>query len=371
MDVPAAHFASIDHGPNNGHGIEVDFLAVGEESKCGDAIAIRYGNFMGPRSEQTVVVVDGGTMESGEKLIEHIRQHYGTDQVDYVFATHSDNDHVSGLRPVVEEMDVRRLLMHRPWCQAQDICDLLKAARISPQGMERKLEKSLQTASELEDIAARKKITIEDPFTGWQSVDGVMHVLGPSMDYYHSLVPQFRRMPEAEPTFLEKAAEVATGTIERAVDWISETFHLETLDDSGETSAENNSSVILHVAFNGNQVLLTGDAGIPALTAAADYAGTQAINLSSLWLFQVPHHGSKRNVGPTLLNRIKAPNSFISAAKESRPKHPSQRVINALIRREHKVYCTQGIPLLHQINGPLRAGYGPVAPLDFVERFED
>ncbi|MBF4307570.1 MBL fold metallo-hydrolase, partial [Vibrio anguillarum] len=41
-------------------GYEIDFLGVGEESKSGDAIALRYGNLHGHRDEQTVVVIDGG-----------------------------------------------------------------------------------------------------------------------------------------------------------------------------------------------------------------------------------------------------------------------------------------------------------------------
>ncbi|MFI1955905.1 hypothetical protein ACH437_29400 [Streptomyces xinghaiensis] len=37
-------------------GYEIDFLPVGEESKGGDAIALRYGNLYGSRRELTVIV---------------------------------------------------------------------------------------------------------------------------------------------------------------------------------------------------------------------------------------------------------------------------------------------------------------------------
>lgn len=55
-------------------GFEIDFLPVGEGERSGDAIAFRYGL---PGSYR-VMVVDGGTKASGEKLVEHIRLHYGT-----------------------------------------------------------------------------------------------------------------------------------------------------------------------------------------------------------------------------------------------------------------------------------------------------
>jgi hypothetical protein len=61
---------------------EVDFMAVGDGEKSGDAIALRFGNLVGPRSEQKVFVIDGGTKESGEKLVEHIQKYYGTTRVD-------------------------------------------------------------------------------------------------------------------------------------------------------------------------------------------------------------------------------------------------------------------------------------------------
>ena len=41
-------------------GYEVDIIGVGQESKSGDAIAIRWGNLYGQRSEQKVMVSDGG-----------------------------------------------------------------------------------------------------------------------------------------------------------------------------------------------------------------------------------------------------------------------------------------------------------------------
>src|SRR5258708_28213247 len=94
---------------------EIDFLAVGDESKGGDAIALRYGNLAGPREEQTVIVIDGGYASTGQKMIEHITNRYNTTHVDIVLSTHPDRDHVTGLETVVEELSVGQMLMHQPW----------------------------------------------------------------------------------------------------------------------------------------------------------------------------------------------------------------------------------------------------------------
>lgn len=58
-------------------GYEIDFLPVGDNSKSGDAIALRYGNLYGSRAEQRVVVVDGGFTDDGEALVNHIRTSWG------------------------------------------------------------------------------------------------------------------------------------------------------------------------------------------------------------------------------------------------------------------------------------------------------
>ena len=52
------------------------------------------------------MVVDGGTKESGKKIVEHIKIYYGTTHVDYVVNTHPDQDPASGLSVGMEELTV-------------------------------------------------------------------------------------------------------------------------------------------------------------------------------------------------------------------------------------------------------------------------
>ena len=79
-------------------GFEIDFLAVGDGEKSGDAIAVRWGNLSGSRVEQRILVIDGGTLEAGQNLVDHIKTYYKTDSVDAVISTHPDIDHACGLK---------------------------------------------------------------------------------------------------------------------------------------------------------------------------------------------------------------------------------------------------------------------------------
>lgn len=100
--------------------------------------------------------------------------------------------------------------------------------------------------------------------------------------------------------------------------------------------------------LNGGSVLLTGDAGIRALTATAEVA--EAINLSlpdNLSSAQIPRHGSRNNVSTSVLDRIIGPRkpkddgkttkiAFVSASKKSST-HPRKMVVNAFVRRGCKI----------------------------------
>ena len=352
-------------------GFEIDYLPVGSGKHSGDAIALRYGNLFGPRSEQVVVVIDGGTKESGQALVDHINTHYGTTKVDYAFCTHADGDHASGLTVVVEQLEVGVLVMQQPWDHAEEIRALFKDGRISDLSLGIRIRKSLQAAHDLETTAMESGVTIVEAFAGDHTPDGVIRVLGPSRDYYQTLICNFRGTPEPKG-LVELSLLKAAGVVDQAVQWFDESLFGESLrEPADDTSAENNSSMILYMEYEGQGVLFTADAGVPALTRAADYAGATGIGLQGLRLLHVPHHGSKRNVGPKILNRITAHTAYISASVDGEPKHPSKKVTNALKRRGASVFTTQGKGIRLHYNAPDRQGWSPAIPVPFYDFVED
>ena len=350
---------------------EVDFLPVGDGERSGDAFAFRFGNLSGPRAEQKVCVIDGGTKESGKALVRHVQQFFGTNEVDFVFCSHPDSDHASGLTEVLDGLSCKTLVMHRPWEHSEDIHHLFDDPKLTPEKLAGRMEKNLVAAHDLEKLALNLGMNIVEPFEGATDQTGSIRVLGPSKAYYQSLLVNFRDMPElAEESsfkgFLKSLADTA-------VTWIDENLDLETLSDPDpdDVSAENNSSTIILFTIEGQKLLFTGDAGPEALARAADYAASLGIALDDLYLLQGPHHGIKRNVGPTILNRIKAKSAFVSAGKEAGPKHPSKRVTNALHRRGAATCVTAGNILGHISPGwPVRPGWVTAPVVPFYPRVE-
>lgn len=334
---------------------QIDYMAVGEGERSGDAIALRFGNLNGPRSEQTVIIIDGGFKESGESLVEHIKTHYGTDVVDTVILTHPDCDHASGLTVVLEKLTVRQLAMHRPWEHAADIKDSFQNGMISVLGLEKKLEESLQYASDIEALAIKKGIPVVEPFQGDSGFGNAVHILGPSQEYYESLLPHI--ISPSAPTTTEKVLRT-----------IQDFLHIDLLDDDEDsTSAANNTSTITLLQIEGHKILFTGDAGKTALNHAVDYAESQGIDLKDLHIIHAPHHGSKRNLSSKLLKRVHANHACISAAKES-PKHPSKRITNAFHKHGTVVHVTRGQSLMYNKDAP-RLGWTDVLPEPFHPSF--
>jgi beta-lactamase superfamily II metal-dependent hydrolase len=363
-------------------GIEIDFLAVGDASKSGDAIAVRFGNLHGARQEQTVITIDGGTKESGDKLVEHIKTYFGTTHVDFAFLTHPDGDHASGMSEILEKLTVGKVLMHRPWEHSHAIHDLFDDDRTTPNSISERSRENLAAAHEVEKLAIAKGVEIIEPFAGVAATSGTFRVLGPSLDYYREVLAQFDFMPEIVEA--QEKSFSFSNTAAKIINWIAERWDQDLLIEPEEdaTSPENNSSMILLITTtNGKQYLLTGDAGVPALSKALDYAATNSINLSNLTFMQTPHHGSKRNVGPSVLDRLfggikplgTAPDktTFVSAAKEGDPKHPNKRVTNAFLRRGVKPFVTAGKSVRHHDDAPARAGWSAATPVPFHNQVED
>jgi beta-lactamase superfamily II metal-dependent hydrolase len=356
-------------------GYEIDFLPVGDGSKSGDAIALRYGNLhSGDPNQQMVIIIDGGYTDDGEALVEFVKRRYGTDYVDVVVSTHPDQDHVTGLEVVLENLRVGQLWMHQPWKHSQ-VLSLSRSLGFQSSQMSEKTIKSLQEASDLELVAVRRGVPIIEPFTGLSTPDKGFFIAGPDQSYYEELTTQLPDTALKETALgrvLAKAAELAQKLV-------PESLYTETLTDAGETSAQNNTSVISVLNVDNQMSIFTGDAGIPALERAMSALESLGYVPGMAKFVQIPHHGSRRNVGPTILDRILGDkgvtevrgNAFVSAAEGGAPKHPAKKVTNAFRRRGYMPHATAGIARRHYYQAPDRVGYSTSEPLPLYSMVED
>lgn len=372
-------------------GYEIDFLPVGSGEKSGDAIAIRWGCLGAEGADQRVIVIDGGTKEAGYALVHHIQDYYRTNEVDCVICTHCDADHASGLSVVVEKLSVGALLMHEPWQHAKEIRKLFVDESVPVRKLMRRIEDGLEAAYDLWELAVSKSIPIVEPFSAPVLSAPVLPtlpevtVLGPDREWYEHLVSNFRCVPQTQPPFAVPPAapfqqvsaapdpSQSIAAYERSNTWFpfapignaSGPQTAQTLDRSGTTSEENNSSAIVLLAICGHKMLFTGDAGTEALCRAISHGHALAIDFSDLELFHVPHHGSENNLDPHVLDKLGSRVAVVSAAPDGAPKHPASKVTNALIGRGTAVYATRGQAFCYSLNAPPRPGWSSATPVPY------
>jgi len=344
---------------------QIDFLDIGDK-ESGDCIILQWNNIFNNK----IAVIDTGYSNDGKKIKDFINKYHNTNKIDLVIITHADADHIGGLKYILEEMEVEELWIHKPWEYNNDLKSLFLDGRITNHSISERLKIFLENAYEAVKIANKKNIKIYEPFKGL-SFDDTIFILGPTTDFYKNLIPEFLN---EKPNILSAVLEAFKDTIPIT----STLFKDEILNDNVTTSAKNNSSVICYFNIDNRTSLFTGDAGIKALNQIIDDPIILSFLNSTLTMMQIPHHGSKNNIGPSILNKLlgepqnnnKEIVAIASCAKNSSKKHPHPAVTNAFKRRGAKIFTTQGLTHCHSYNNSSnRQGWNKAKDVEFIEQY--
>lgn len=339
------------------------FLPIGDSS-CGDAIAIRLwdGENVGT---QRIVIIDGGYKDDWQKVRDLVKDKFGALWIDLVISTHPDQDHINGLSGVVENLTVKQLWMHFPWNHSDEYL-ANRQDEFSSMMATNWLKNSLNASNDLQLAAEAKGVPIEEPFAGKQYITpfGTLTVLSPTIEFYEELLPLMLDKSAERSQKLQTATTLSSlselfGKAKEAVMNKLESHDIETLTNSGSTSPSNNTStVILLELTSGKKLLFTGDAGQEALSIAHQNYESLGHGAGQLELIQVPHHGSRQNVGPDILDKFlggktdvagtRRGTAIVSAAANcDKDGHPKKSVTNAFRRRGYHVFQTGSVGLKH------------------------
>jgi beta-lactamase superfamily II metal-dependent hydrolase len=352
---------------------EIDFLSVGAGNA--DAICVRHGD------EQTgyyLHVIDGGYSDTGQKMISHIETHYGRHYfIHNMVLSHADNDHAAGLIEVMKRFEVKNLYMNMPWLYVAEVIEHFHG-NYTMEGLAQEIRAKHQCLVELERLARQKGTPIWPVFQG--TVIGPFTVLAPSRQRYVDLIPDLEKTPDSyRVDDVQGPTDNFFGQLLRkAAEWFDETWDIETLSNNPDpTSASNETSVVQLGTLDNISVLLTGDAGPVSLNEAADYALTMG-RLAPPKIVQVPHHGSRRNVTPAVLDRWLGPmmahgavyGTAYCSVGSTQKDYPRGQVQNAFERRGYPVHVTRGISKCHFAGCARRSGWSPSSPEPFATRVD-
>jgi beta-lactamase superfamily II metal-dependent hydrolase len=326
---------------------EIDFLPVGDGGRSGDAIAMRFTR--PDTGGYAYVIVDAGFKDDGEALVEHVKNYYDTTSIDLAILTHPDGDHIGGMGEVVRGLAVKELWLH-------DLGGRGGAGLPAADAVD-----------ELIEVAGEQGTVVREAFAGSSAFNDALVIIGPTIEYYEQLV--------AEEQEVAKAAVEGRGmSFGSSVSVLAQRF-LAALPveirfgDAGGTSPRNNTSMITLLQLDGEQFLLTADAGVPALDRALDWVEEQGARVYQPKFVQLPHHGSRHNASSEFLDRLlgltgqqPVRTAFVSVTREAE-KHPSPRIANGFMRRGYRVYPTHGQPICEPSPDAPDRGWTPLTPM--------
>ena len=361
-------------------GYEVDFVGVVDSSQDADAIAMRLFDEKG---NERVVVYDGGFQAHADAMIVLLKKYYFSNMrskvIDSVICSHPDQDHVAGLIDILKTFEVKKLYVNRPWMFARELLACCPKLNMTVDSLVRKLKDEYKYIARLEEIAFERNIEICEAFQGCDIADDLI-VMSPTRELYVRLLLESDKTPVQTATASDFYAGSVSVSLKKCMDKIKETWMTEYLREDVSTSAENEMSVVIFGKIVDRPFLLTGDAGVEALKTAMNYFFLcQRCEMRNyVQLYQIPHHGGRHNVTPSILNRLvgqigsegfrQNKTAVASVAKDS--DHPLKMVVNAFIRRGCEVLQTNGQTICCSCHGTARNGWGKVEELEFNEMVE-
>ena len=344
---------------------EIDMLDV----KNADAFLV---HFFTDQGFEYVVLIDGGNYKDGETITQFIKDNYKQQYIDLAICTHCDKDHFGGIMYLLEQMRDRvkdHIYINKIWIH--DPAEHVEYGMIKWSTDKQKVDVKARSVYDLnggnlwdvlDELIKQNRIKWREPFSNPQSKNQesdwlvCFSVVGPTVEYYTSLVPEFRNdlkrkkggyeFEEPEDINIHEADEMLNKRMDEAED---------------DPSSHNKSSVmVLFKPGMYKKYLFTGDASRESFDKLR---GTALYNsLSNLTWLKIPHHGSIHNMDSTLVQHLCPGTAYVSTEKYNH--YLSRSVVAAFQKVGTDIYTTNVHgSVCHMCNTTLHKGYSYADPL--------
>ncbi len=351
---------------------EIDFLPVGDETMSGDAILFRYEE--DDSGDYKIVLIDGGFKATAITIDEHIQKYYRQNgekvtKIDHIICSHPDRDHIGGISDTIDKYEVGTLWINDP----ANVTDIKKLPLDSC--TDSFSQADAETVAEIIELAESHNVTVKSPYSGKQV--GPFVVCSPSKGFYKKLVEGTLERRDAGNLSFKDHAKKFFNSVKSI--WTKDMLY-----EYPSTSACNESSTVLFAKIDSqdSKIILTADAGIEALTRAANHLETNYSFVNgSLSFMQVPHHGSRHNVNTKTLDALlgkkipekseKRRGTAIASVAKKATDYPRKSVSNAFITRGYTCLATHGQCTRHSRGMPARVGWSRAEPIDYSQTEEE
>jgi beta-lactamase superfamily II metal-dependent hydrolase len=293
----------------------------------GDCILVEYGKPSAPRR----VLIDGGTAGTGarlEKALEALGP--GARKLDLVVVTHVDADHIAGMLAMVE--GELALEFGDFWFNGyRHLSGLEEMGPVQGETLTTWLVDGDRGRRWNKAFGGKAVVVAAGDAPVTKKLEGGMSLtlLSPTRAKLEALKPVWEE--ECQKAGLdpeEKTREEPVEGLEPMgpidVDGLAAAPFLE------DASPANGSSIAFIAEYGGRSLLFGGDAHPGVLEAAIRRLPGGRIRVDA---FKVPHHGSKHNLSPGLLDVVET-KRFLFSTNGAYFKHPDREAISRVLVRE-------------------------------------
>ncbi len=306
--------------PVRSTGLSVTMLEVGQ----GEAIFMK-------NETGTTYLIDGGSSDLGRVGTYRLSPYLlsiGEACIDYALVTHADEDHISGLKELMEggRIQIKHLVL--PGIEV--------------------LSRSLMTSDQLTKDKEMREYGRRDEAVERENYGQK----GVYSDHSHPVtgLPKDRLSAEEAYLNLEQLANslgIKVLYFNAGAEIVDGDLRIECLHPvrGYQFTSSNSYSMVLSVSYGAFDLLLTGDLErngeslvMERLVSGSGVAGDKSIR--DYDVLKVAHHGSKNSTGDEFLQIIKPEYALISCAQDNRYGHPHKELIDRLYQHGARILIT-------------------------------
>ncbi|WP_350557508.1 MBL fold metallo-hydrolase [Psychrobacter sp. CAL346-MNA-CIBAN-0220] len=334
----------------------MELIITSFEAKYGDAFLIEE-----PDSNIKFLV------DCGFKLTykHHIKKR--TNSADFIILTHSDEDHINGAFPLINDYPVK-FPLNKVYVNSPESIPIPRTDG----------EISIRQAKDLVNLLKDKELPFEGLIQGQTikvSKNLSLDIISPTQteldSYYAKYNDQIATVQQNT-----KGTDISLNAPTKSVtEWIKQPDSFPKISDD----IANASSIAFILNYKDKKVLFLADSHPEVISDYLLKQGFNSTNKATFDYIKLSHHGSAKSISKQLLNIISCNNFIISTnGGKARSKHPSAETIAklaALVDRngndEINFYFNYSISSIETRNGPLlsveeRTSY----KINYIERNE-
>jgi len=316
-------------------GIEFEFFEAGQ----GDSILVStYEIVDGEKKYKTHILIDGGADKLYTKKLNTLKNNLS--KLDLVVLTHLDNDHIIGLRDLldydiknIKKKDTYTPLIKEVWFNAFKDSSNMGDAKFKDPSKRTKI--SIKNQLKFRELMSHANGKIE--YKDYISTDFITKPIEINSDIKLFLLsPNDTKLRDLYFKYEEelKKSKISDIDTSKNKDRTIKSLSEEPFTKDADTSVANGSSIAFILCYGVKKFLFLADAHIHLITENLEKIKNEYFPKEDTMKFEfikLSHHGSRNNIDYDFLNLVETDNYVILTNSKGKNRHPDKETLSKIL----------------------------------------